>query len=321
MGAAFSAPVHMGEYDVPMLRNPAEMLMGGVDGGVAGADGLPGAEYESVDEALAAAGVPLLQGLTVTLGPELRAVYPFVINFGIQGEIELEGYADPSALRPSGAIEFTSGEVNLVATQVRLNREHVNRAVLVPEHGLDPTLDVSLLGADLMLNVKGRASNWQDSLVLQYTGAGAGAQGADAGGAGVTGADSLSRSEAARVFEGQLAESLLEKDGQLAFAHLASSTIGTLLPKIETQGQYGQARWRLMSAPTLPNLASLDPLVDPFRSLAQVRERASARVLECGCACAQLRGTRERLAPHTLSRNARRALRGAPGRACAHAHA
>ena len=89
--------------------------------------------------------------------------------------------------------------------------------------------------------------------------------------AGSAGAgDTLGRSEAARVFEGQLAESLLEKDGQLAFATLASSTIGTLLPKIETQGQYGQARWRLMSAPALPNLISLDPLVDPFRSLAQM---------------------------------------------------
>ena len=31
------------------------------------------------------------------------------------------------------------------------------------------------------------------------------------------------------------------------------------MPKIQTQGQLGQARWRLVSAPSIPGLLSLDP--------------------------------------------------------------
>ena len=37
------------------------------------------------------------------------------------------------------------------------------------------------------------------------------------------------------------------EDGQLALRSLASSTFSTLLPKIETRGQLGAARWRLVS--------------------------------------------------------------------------
>jgi hypothetical protein len=69
------------------------------------------------------------------------------------------------------------------------------------------------------------------------------------------------------VIEGQLGESILEKDGRLAFSNLAASTINTLLPKMETQGQLGKARWRLVSAPSIPGLLSFDPTSDPFKSI------------------------------------------------------
>lgn len=42
------------------------------------------------------------------------------------------------------------------------------------------------------------------------------------------------------------------------------------MPKIETQGQLGKARWRLVSAPSIPGLLSLDPETDPFRGLASL---------------------------------------------------
>eukprot|EP01018_Ginkgo_biloba_P034761 Gb_21127 [translate_table: standard] len=42
------------------------------------------------------------------------------------------------------------------------------------------------------------------------------------------------------------------------------------MPKIEGKGEFGQARWRLVSAPQIPNLLSLDPTVDPFKSLANI---------------------------------------------------
>lgn len=74
--------------------------------------------------------------------------------------------------------------------------------------------------------------------------------------------------QAARVFESQLAESILEGDGQLAFKKLATATLETLMPRIEGKGEFGQARWRLVYAPQIPSLLSVDPTVDPFKSLA-----------------------------------------------------
>ena len=228
------------------------------------------------------------RGLRLIVGPELSAVYPFVLNFGVSGEVEINGVADPVLIRPSGVINFERGDINLVATQVRLSREHPNRAVFVPEHGMDPTLDVSLVGADLRALVQGKVSNWADNLVITR-GSGAAVAAARAGGAGtgvgkviggVAPGDSSSIvgpserdaavAEAARIFEGQLAESLLEQDGQLAFSNLAASTVATLMPKIETGGQLGKARWRVTTAPSIPGLLSLDPSTDPFSNISQI---------------------------------------------------
>jgi hypothetical protein len=200
----------------------------------------------------------ICDGLNIKLGPELRAVYPFVLNFGIAGDIEINGVVDPEELSPSGIIRFDSGDVNLVATQLSLNPEYPNRAVFVAEHGLDPTLDISLVAPDLKAIIQGPASSWQDNLTLSV-------------GSGTSETtERLEPSEIARIFEGQLTESLLEQDGRLAFSNLAASTISTLLPRIETQGQFGKARWRLVSAPSISGLLSLDPLTDPFKSLSNL---------------------------------------------------
>lgn len=74
--------------------------------------------------------------------------------------------------------------------------------------------------------------------------------------------------QAAKVFESQLAESILEGDGQLAFKKLATATLESLMPKIEGKGEFGQARWRLVYAPQIPSLLSVDPTIDPLKSLA-----------------------------------------------------
>eukprot|EP00850_Spirogloea_muscicola_P014510 SM000105S13855 [mRNA] locus=s105:52652:63657:- [translate_table: standard] len=188
-----------------------------------------------------------LKGLKIAFGPELRMV---------SGELELSGYADPLEVKPRGTLTFENGDVNLVATQVRLNRDHPNRARFEPEQGLDPTLDLKLVGADWQLKLQGRARSWQDNLVMTSSRSGE--------------EDTLTPTEAARLFESQLADSLLEEDGQLAFKKLAQATVETLMPKIETKGEFGQARWRLVSAPQIPNLLSLDPTTDPFKSLANL---------------------------------------------------
>ena len=70
----------------------------------------------------------------------------------------------------AGAGRLEGGEINLVATQLQLEREHPNRLVFTPEAGLDPTVDVALAGSRLRAVIKGRASAWQDHIVLTSAG-------------------------------------------------------------------------------------------------------------------------------------------------------
>ncbi|XVF88214.1 hypothetical protein PTKIN_Ptkin19aG0031900 [Pterospermum kingtungense] len=195
-----------------------------------------------------------LSDLKLVLGPELRIVYPLILNFAVSGELELNGLAHPKWIKPKGILTFENGDVNLVATQVRLKREHLNIAKFEPEHGLDPMLDLALVGSEWQFRIQSRASNWQDKLVVTSTRS--------------VEQDVLSPTEAARVFESQLAESILEGDGQLAFKKLATATLETLMPRIEGKGEFGQARWRLVYAPQIPSLLSVDPTADPLKSLA-----------------------------------------------------
>ncbi|KAK1324832.1 hypothetical protein QJS10_CPA01g01238 [Acorus calamus] len=195
-----------------------------------------------------------LTDLKLLLGPELRIVYPLILNFAVSGELELNGIAHPKFIKPKGVLSFENGDVNLVATQVRLKRDHLNIAKFEPDLGLDPTLDLALVGSEWQFRIQSRASNWQDNLVVTSTRS--------------VEQDVLSPTEAARVFESQLAESLLEGDGKLAFKKLATSTLETLMPRIEGKGEFGHARWRVVYAPQIPSLLSLDPTADPLKSLA-----------------------------------------------------
>ncbi|KDP32279.1 hypothetical protein JCGZ_13204 [Jatropha curcas] len=195
-----------------------------------------------------------LSDLKLVLGPELRIFYPLILNFAVSGELELNGLAHPKWIKPKGVLTFENGDVNLVATQVRLKREHLNIAKFEPEYGLDPMLDLALVGSEWQFRIQSRASNWQDKLVVTSTRS--------------VEQDALSPTEAARVFESQLAESILEGDGQLAFKKLATATLETLMPRIEGKGEFGQARWRLVYAPQIPSLLSMDPTIDPLKSLA-----------------------------------------------------
>lgn len=60
----------------------------------------------------------------------------------------------------------------------------------------------------------------------------------------------------------------MEGDGKLAFKKLATATLVTLMPRIEGKGEFGQARWRIVYAPQIFSLLSVDPTVDPLQSLA-----------------------------------------------------
>lgn len=59
-----------------------------------------------------------LINLMLVLGPELRMVYPLILNFAVSGEVELNGVAHPKLIKPKGVLTFENGDVNLVATQV-----------------------------------------------------------------------------------------------------------------------------------------------------------------------------------------------------------
>lgn len=60
-------------------------------------------------------------------------------------------------------------QINLVATQLVVDREHANRVVFTPETGMDPAIDLALVGSQLRALVQGRASTWQQHLTLTPT--------------------------------------------------------------------------------------------------------------------------------------------------------
>jgi len=59
-----------------------------------------------------------LSDMKLVLGPELRIMYPLILNFAVSGELELDGMAHPKFIKPKGVLTFENGDVNLVATQV-----------------------------------------------------------------------------------------------------------------------------------------------------------------------------------------------------------
>ena len=52
-----------------------------------------------------------LDKLRIHLGPELRAVYPVVVNLGLSGDVELTGPLDPERVSVAGTINLDGGEV------------------------------------------------------------------------------------------------------------------------------------------------------------------------------------------------------------------
>ena len=62
-------------------------------------------------------------------------------------------------------------QINLVAAQLMLDREHVNRIVFDGQEGLDPIVDLSLRGGQIRALIQGRASKWHRHLLLMPTSA------------------------------------------------------------------------------------------------------------------------------------------------------
>lgn len=88
-------------------------------------------------------------------------------------------------------------------------------------------------------------------------------------------AEQLDAAEVARIFEGQLESALLAEDGQLALSSLAASAAHGFMPRIQTQGQLGQARWRLVSAPSIPGASPRTPLCGSKKKKKKKKLRSS----------------------------------------------
>jgi hypothetical protein len=206
-----------------------------------------------------------LDRLCISLGPDIKAVYPLVMNLSVTGQLEASGPPEPGAVSLKGVLKLSSGDVNFIATQLLLDRNHNNIVVFSDEpsgsgsssSSIDPIVDLAFNAGDLQLTIQGRASEWQDHLQLKAF------KGPGNGGTGETGTgEALDAADAAKILEERLKSAILAEDGQLALSKLAGTTVSTFLPKIETQGQVGTTKWRLMSAPAIPGL--LEPsLTDP----------------------------------------------------------
>ena len=53
-----------------------------------------------------------LSDLKLILGPELRIVYPLILNFGVSGKIELNGLSHPKWIQPKGVLTVENGDIN-----------------------------------------------------------------------------------------------------------------------------------------------------------------------------------------------------------------
>lgn len=55
-----------------------------------------------------------------------------------------------------GTVRLPSGDVNLVATQLALDRQHANLITFQAEQGLDPLVDLVMSGGDLRVAIQVR---------------------------------------------------------------------------------------------------------------------------------------------------------------------
>ncbi|MGF1492122.1 MAG: translocation/assembly module TamB domain-containing protein [Microcoleaceae cyanobacterium] len=115
----------------------------GAAGGGAGGGGLPNTGPIE----------PTLENLLLSLGEDVRLEAATtagffdapLLDFGATGSITVNGQLDSlESIRPQGVVNLTRGAVNLYTTRLRLDRGYDQKAIFLPEQGLDPVLDVRL---------------------------------------------------------------------------------------------------------------------------------------------------------------------------------
>jgi translocation and assembly module TamB len=89
--------------------------------------------------------VPELRDLKLELGNNIQISQPPIFNFLATGTLKVGGTVNQP--RPEGAIALKRGQVNLFTTQLSLANSSENTARFSRNNGLDPYLDVSLVGS------------------------------------------------------------------------------------------------------------------------------------------------------------------------------
>lgn len=91
------------------------------------------------------AAVPELRNLKLELGNNIQISQPPIFNFLATGTLNVGGTVNQP--RPEGAIALQRGQVNLFTTQLSLANSNENIARFTRNNGLDPYLDVNLVGS------------------------------------------------------------------------------------------------------------------------------------------------------------------------------
>lgn len=83
--------------------------------------------------------------LMVKLAQNIQVTRVPLFNMLAEGDISVNGTL--SNLRPSGRINILRGQVNAISTRFRVDRSYDNYAEFVPAQGLNPNLNVRVIGA------------------------------------------------------------------------------------------------------------------------------------------------------------------------------
>jgi len=83
--------------------------------------------------------------LLVTLGNSIQVTRAPLLNLVAKGELIVNGSLND--IRPSGRVRIERGQINTISTRLRVNRDFENYADFVPSQGLNPNLNVRVLGS------------------------------------------------------------------------------------------------------------------------------------------------------------------------------
>ncbi|MCW6038699.1 translocation/assembly module TamB domain-containing protein [Spirulina subsalsa FACHB-351] len=105
-----------------------------------------------------------LENLRLTLRDNFVIQQQPLLEFSAQGSLVANGnLLNPS---PEGVIELQQGTINLFTSQLRLDRNYENTARFTPQSGLDPQLDIRLVGAILETDRRGYVADPYSSEVV-----------------------------------------------------------------------------------------------------------------------------------------------------------